>query len=203
MKVSHSRHMSTVQVSTSCSVTRQELIGWLQHEITEQKRIDASTSGAPVFANSLQSSFPAKDVSMPSDVILLLPSDSKKQRKQVKQLFQDRGQITLFGGIWKLTPSALAFETGAQIKAAQIKSALQAGMPILAIDVPPNAFDAMSKDSTWVTDDEAWKAILSNFPSSHNTYAHQIRDAASKRKVDHQFLLLYAVREEIVRLLTM
>ena len=34
------------------SVSKLELVSWLQHQIAEQKRIDATTSGAPVtFAN--------------------------------------------------------------------------------------------------------------------------------------------------------
>ncbi|KAG6843184.1 hypothetical protein H0H93_001955, partial [Arthromyces matolae] len=75
-------------------LTRQELVGWLQHEIAEQKRIDLSTSGAPVVSDMTSSqSFPTKDVSGSSNVQLLLPpADAKKQRKYVKQLFHDRGR---------------------------------------------------------------------------------------------------------------
>lgn len=92
-----------------------------------------------------------------------------------------------------------AFETGAQVK-----SAVQTGIPILAVDVPPAAYDAMIKNAVWITDDEAWKAILSTFPLQHSVYAPQVREAVAKRKADgHHYVLLFAVREERIQLLSL
>ena len=79
------------------SVSRQELIGWLQQQIAEQKKIDISTYSASVPSENIQPSLSSKDVSGSSNVQVLLPSDlkvasdAKKQRKHVKQLFMDRG----------------------------------------------------------------------------------------------------------------
>jgi eukaryotic translation initiation factor 2-alpha kinase 4 len=73
-------------------VSRPELVGWLLHEITEQKRIDMTTSGAPSFVDNAQSPLPIKEVPTSSNIQLILPSDIKKQRKYVKQLHYDRGQ---------------------------------------------------------------------------------------------------------------
>jgi len=73
-----------------CAVSRQELVGWLQQQIAEQKRADLATSSAPIVAENI-SVLPPKDVSISPDVQLILPIDTKKQRKQVKQLFLDRG----------------------------------------------------------------------------------------------------------------
>ena len=75
------------------TVSRQELVGWLQHHIAEQKRLDTATSGAPVISESVSGLPPTKDTPVSSDVQLILPIDIKKQRKQVKQLFLDRGWI--------------------------------------------------------------------------------------------------------------
>ena len=97
-----------------------------------------------------------------------------------------------------LIQSTLAFETGTQVK-----NAFRASMPILGVDVPPNVFDAMIRSSNWITDDEAWKPILSDFPTPHTSYAYQVREAVAKRKGDHQFLLLYALREERIQILTL
>lgn len=75
-------------------VSRQELVSFLHQQIAEQKRVDMSTSGTSIHSDSYvpQSTAPAKDVSNTSDVQLLLPGDTKKQRKQVKQIFLDRGE---------------------------------------------------------------------------------------------------------------
>ena len=73
-------------------------------------------------------------------------------------------------------------------------------MPIFAVDVPPNIFDAMIRTSAWVTDDDAWKIILAGFPTANDAYLHQLREAAAKRK---GYILLYALREDRVQLLTL
>lgn len=75
-------------------VSRQDLVSHLQQQIAEQKRADISTSGTAILSDISmpQSVAPAKDPSGPSDVQLLLPGDTKKQRKQVKQIFFDRGK---------------------------------------------------------------------------------------------------------------
>lgn len=79
---------------TKCRpVSRQELVPWLQNQIAEQKRIDIATSGAPVVSHSIHSiQHPPASGKDTSDLQLLLPTDAKKQRKQVKQLFLDRGK---------------------------------------------------------------------------------------------------------------
>jgi translation initiation factor 2-alpha kinase 4 len=83
-------------------VSRPELVGWLQHEIAEQKRVDASTSGAASYPDVQQISRTNKDVPGTADVQLFLPIDVKKQRKLTKQLFLDRGEAHAFGPF--LTP---------------------------------------------------------------------------------------------------
>jgi translation initiation factor 2-alpha kinase 4 len=72
------------------------------------------------------------------------------------------------------------------------------------VDVPPIVFDAMTHSGSWITDEEAWKIILNTFPAQNTTYAQQIREAAAKRRAEgHRFLILFAVREEKVQLLTL
>jgi translation initiation factor 2-alpha kinase 4 len=74
------------------AVSRQELVGWLQHQIAEQKRLDIPTAGAPsILAEVAPDVIPSvKDTTALSDVQLLLP-DSKKRGKQVKQIFAEKG----------------------------------------------------------------------------------------------------------------
>lgn len=166
---------------TEDEISRAELVGWLQQQIAEQKKVDTSTSGVsavpelPVGPAAI-----AKENSGTSEIQLLLPGETKKQMKRSKQLFMDR-----------------AFDT-----AAQVKSAVQTGIPVIAVDVPLNVFDVLVRDSAWVTDEDAWKAILANLPSQHSGYGHQIREQVAKRKAEgRRFVLLFAVRDERVQIL--
>ncbi|KDQ55382.1 hypothetical protein JAAARDRAFT_37399 [Jaapia argillacea MUCL 33604] len=178
--------IKSVLKGTEYEVARQDLVSWLQQQISEQKRVDASTSGVAIVAENPQviPNVITRESSNTPDVQLLLPGDTKKQRKQAKQLFTDR-----------------AFSAGDQIK-----SAFQSGMCVVAVDVPPTVFDAMvaARNSAWVSDEEAWRQILNGFPSGHSLYAHQVRDAVSRKKGDgHRFVLLFSVRDERAQLLTL
>jgi eukaryotic translation initiation factor 2-alpha kinase 4 len=67
-------------------------VPWLQQQIAEQKRVDASTSGAPVLSETaLQTPVATKDSSSHSEVYLALPVDVKKASRQKKQIFVDKG----------------------------------------------------------------------------------------------------------------
>jgi translation initiation factor 2-alpha kinase 4 len=123
-----------------------------------------------------------RDTPASADVQLLLPGDLKKQRRQTKQIFLDR-----------------AFDGAARVKAAAV-----AGLPVLALDVPATLFDALVRSAAWVSDDEAWRPLVGAFPVGQGAYAQQIRDAAARRRAEgHAFLLLSAVRDERVGLLTL
>jgi eukaryotic translation initiation factor 2-alpha kinase 4 len=90
--------INPLKFGLSVPVSRQELVGWLQQQIAEQKRRDMSTHGSSVTPDAFQGALSGKDVSSVSDVQLVLPADTKlpgdakKQRKQVKHLFLDRGK---------------------------------------------------------------------------------------------------------------
>jgi translation initiation factor 2-alpha kinase 4 len=71
-------------------VSRPELVPWLQEQIVEQKRIDAETSGT-VLSHS-QSPARSKSSDPMPDVQLILPGDARKQRKQTKQIFLEKGE---------------------------------------------------------------------------------------------------------------
>ncbi|KAH7905298.1 kinase-like domain-containing protein [Hygrophoropsis aurantiaca] len=174
--------IKSILKGTEYEVSRQDLVSWLQLQIAEQKRIDASTSGASVYPEAVPIAVPSKDLGSPLDVQLVLPVDAKKQRKQVKQILLDR-----------------AYE-----KSMQFKTAVQSGMPTLVIDVPTEVFDHLAKSSAWITDEEAWKVVAGSIPPLHHAYAQQVREAMTKRKAEkHPFLLLYAAREDRVQLLAL
>jgi eukaryotic translation initiation factor 2-alpha kinase 4 len=86
--------------------------------------------------------------------------------------------------------------------AQKIESAVQSGIPMVAVDVVPTTFELLCKSSAWVTDDDAWKAIVASFPIPNPSYAAQIRDAVQRRRAEgNTFVLLFAVREERVHLM--
>ena len=94
MKMKVIRHHPPSQMSRSFApniVSRQDLVGWLQERISGQKRRDLTTSGLQAVADSTQNVPPQKEGTSNADVQLLLPGDTKKQRKQTKQIFRDRG----------------------------------------------------------------------------------------------------------------
>lgn len=161
-------------------MSRQELVGWLQHQIADQKRVDATTSGAQNLVETAPSLSVMKDTAVIPEVHLVLP-DQKKQRKPVRQIFLDK-----------------AFE-----KAVAIKTSFQNGMPILAVDVTPAQFEAMTRTSSWITEEEAWKSLAAMFQQPQMSYALTVREAAIKRKAEgHTYILLFAVREDRAQLLS-
>ncbi|KAI5119391.1 hypothetical protein M0805_005934 [Coniferiporia weirii] len=179
--------VKSVLRGTEYEISRQELVPWLQQQITEQKKIDGASSGVTGLPSDVapSSMIPTKDNGSNVDLQLILPGEGtslKKQRRTTKQLFLER-----------------AYE-----KRVRLRSALQsATSPMLAIDVPPGVFDALARSDAWVTDDDVWRSIVPGFPTQHMTYANQIRDAVARRKSDGaEFLILFAVKEERVALLS-
>ncbi|KAF5320234.1 hypothetical protein D9611_011377 [Ephemerocybe angulata] len=159
---------------TEYDVSRAELVGWLQHHITEQKRIDLQTSGA----QTTQDGPPLHQdtsVSHGNEVQLILPADIKKQRRHVKHLLSDR-----------------AFET-----ANQVKASVQGGMPTIAVDVPTVVFDTMCRSSAWLTEEEVWKSVVGAFPTGQAGYAAQMREAFARRRGEGWgWVLVFGVKEE-------
>ncbi|KAG1908872.1 kinase-like domain-containing protein [Suillus fuscotomentosus] len=173
--------VKSILKGTIYEVSRQDLVGWLQHQIAEQKRVDLATSGSSAYPDTLTIPAPSKDASAP-EVQLILPVDTKKQKKHVKQILLDR-----------------AYE-----RAEHLKTAVQNGLPMLAVDVPNAVFDTLVKNASWITDEETWKGITASMPTIYMTYAQQIREAAAKRKAEgFPYLLLYATREERMQILTL
>ncbi|KAI0696604.1 hypothetical protein BC835DRAFT_1341525 [Cytidiella melzeri] len=165
---------------TEDSMSRHELVPYLLREIAEQKRIDASISGASWVTESSQSIGPAKE-SGDSNIQLVTPSDAKKQRKQTKQIFMERA---------------------VELRDALKNTMLQSTMPIVAVDVPTLVFEEMSKNTTWINDDNTWKQLQAIFPPQQSVYANQVREAVLRKKNDGcKFLILFLVREERASLL--
>ncbi|KAJ3517042.1 hypothetical protein NLJ89_g752 [Agrocybe chaxingu] len=174
--------VKSILKGTEVDLSRQQLVGWLQQAIAEQKRVDMSTSGAPLLLAEVAPDMPTtKDTAVDPQVKLVLP-DLKKQRKTNKQILSDK-----------------AFE-----KAKAMKNSFQSGISVLAVDVTPAHFDALIKNSNWITDEEAWKVMSAMFPPQHSEYAPQVREAALKRKLEGDaYVLMFNVREERAQILSL
>ncbi|KAF5357565.1 hypothetical protein D9757_013020 [Collybiopsis confluens] len=172
---------------TEYEVSKSDLIGWLQHEISEQKRIDTTTGstpatsrlGAPISQISRSSTVLAPGS---SDVQLCLPQEAKKQRRQVKQMFLDR-----------------AYDVSSDLKATFQSPN---GMPVVAVDISSFLFDALTRNAGWLTDEDVWKSVVGEFSSAG--YAQQVRDTVAKKKLEgNSWILLVGVKEERVGLLNL
>ncbi|TFK64222.1 kinase-like protein [Pluteus cervinus] len=174
--------VKSILKGTEYELSRQELVGWLQERIAEQKKTDLATSGVSLLTDHAANVLSMKEHATSSDVQLILPVDIKKQRKHVKHIFGDRAYAT----------------------AVEMKQAMSQGMPFIAVDVPPNVFEMMTRSSTWITDDEVWKGIVSAFPPGSGPYAQQIREAVAKWKAEKKnWVILNAVREDRVQILSL
>ena len=77
-------------------MSKQDLVPWLQQQIAEQKRVDVAASGVETMTESAPTPIvTSKESNNNLDVHILLPGEGtnlKKQRRQTKQLFADRGR---------------------------------------------------------------------------------------------------------------
>jgi len=188
-------------------VSKADLISWLQHEIGEQKRIDAMTACTP--ASSRLGALGASQITRSSaiapgssDVQLCLPQETKKQRRQVKQMFLDRGRsssVSIFLALTLAQFHSLAYDVSSDLKAT---FQTPGGMPVVALDISSPLFDALSRNAAWLTDEETWKGLVGEFSSAG--YAQQVRETVAKKKSEgSSWILLVGVKEERVGLLSL
>ncbi|KAJ3727200.1 kinase-like domain-containing protein [Lentinula guzmanii] len=180
--------VKSILKGTEYEVSKADLIGWLQHEIGEQKRIDSTTVCTPASSRlgvSSISQIGRSTAVLPpgsSDVQLCLPQETKKQRRQVKQMFLDR-----------------AYDVSSDLKATFQSPS---GMPVVAVDISSSLFDTLTRNVSWLNDEEVWKGLVGEF--SNTGYAQQVREAVAKKKTEgNSWVLLVGVREERAGLLNL
>ncbi|EJU02741.1 kinase-like protein [Dacryopinax primogenitus] len=186
--------VKSVLRKTEAQVPRAELVNYLSHQLAEQQRIDLSTATAKaVVSSSSAAKLPVerregKKTAM--DLQMVVPEDEKQHQK-----FEKNQSKSDKGGQSKKRRAKEIYRDKAEKLYGEIQRAEQAGVPVVAIAVPSTIFARLIADTSWVTDDDAWRAILPVFDSA--TYANQIRDAISAKRVDgHRFIWLLSVREE-------
>ncbi|KAH9846907.1 Serine/threonine-protein kinase [Lenzites betulinus] len=171
--------VKSVLRGTETEVPPQELVSFLQQQIAEQKRIDATTSGAATIENG-QLQPVTKEPSSTGETLVVLPGDVKKQRKGIKSVVLNK----------------------AHDHAVAVKNSLSRARTI-AIDVPNAVFEDMTKNMDWLDDDPTLRGIATGLPAQYGHYAQQIRDAVNRQRVDGRYVLLYGIRQERIALLTL
>ncbi|KAI8973080.1 Serine/threonine-protein kinase [Trametes punicea] len=173
--------VKSVLRGTETEVPPNELVSFLQQQIAEQKRIDATTSGAASTLENPQVSSVIKEPSPVAETLVVLPGEIKKQRKGTKTVMLNKAH-----------DHSLA-----------LKNSLQ-GVRTIAVDVPTTVFEDMAKNTNWLTSEEALRTIAAGLAAHYGNYAHQIRDAILRQKMDGQrYVLLYGIRQERIVLLTL
>ncbi|QRW14941.1 PEK/GCN2 kinase [Ceratobasidium sp. AG-Ba] len=169
--------VKNVLTGIETEVGRNELVAWLEHHLVEQRKAEATEGiGAAPSMEPSSSGGGSKDVQ--DSVQVLVPGEGhRKQRKQSKIIFLEKGQ---------------------ELQNA-VRQASATGIQILAVDIPPAAFNVMTSGIPWLSDDDSWKAVLATFPKDQITHAAQVREEFTKKKGQgHQLLLLLSVRDDRV-----
>ncbi|KAI0777469.1 Serine/threonine-protein kinase [Trametes elegans] len=173
--------VKSVLRGTETEVQPNELVSFLQQQIAEQKRVDATTSGAAAILENPQAQSAPKEPSTSGDTIVVLPGDAKKSRKMTKTVWLNK----------------------AYDHSLTVKNVMQ-GIRTIAVDVPTSVFDDMAKNANWLSSDEALRTIAAGLSAQYGNYAHQIRDTVMRQKADGQrYVLLYGVRQERIALLAL
>ncbi|CAE6518571.1 unnamed protein product [Rhizoctonia solani] len=160
-------------------VVRNDLVPWLEHHLAEQRKAEA-IEGLATTSGAESASREAQHDS----IHVLVPGEGhRKQRKQSKNIFLEKAQ---------------------ELQNA-VRQATSTGIQILAVDVPAPAFNAMTAGTSWLSDDDVWKAtVLTAFPKEQTAHAIQVREEfITKRSQGHKLLLLLSVRDDRAFLFTL
>ncbi|KAI0746241.1 Serine/threonine-protein kinase [Daedaleopsis nitida] len=173
--------VKSVLRGTETEVQLPDLVAFLQSHIADQKRYDTALSGGHAAVDPSQPQPVTKETVPSADMLVVLPNDSKKQRKGGKGLYSN-----------KAYDSTVA-----------LRNALPA-LRTIAVDVTTAVFDEMAKNANWLTSEEAFRSLAAGLPTQHAGYAQQIRDAVVRQKTDgHRYVLLYGIRQDRIALLTL
>ncbi|KAF8610330.1 Serine/threonine-protein kinase [Ceratobasidium sp. AG-I] len=170
--------VKNVITGVETEVARNELIGWLEHHLAEQRRAE----GIDVALGPTVETSGGRDLQHDSIHVLVPGEGHRKQRKQSKNIFLEKAQ---------------------DLQDA-VRQACTNGIQVLAADVPLSAFNAMTANIAWITDDDAWKTVLAAFPKDQSSHAAQVRGEFVKKKAQgHKLLLLLSVRDDRTFLFTL
>lgn len=81
---------------------------------------------------------------------------------------------------------------------AEIRDALQgSNQAVIAVDIPPAAWNAITASQTWITNDTAWKTLLDETPQLQKEVGTQLREQInSKRNSGQNLIFVFSLRDE-------
>jgi translation initiation factor 2-alpha kinase 4 len=70
-------------------------------------------------------------------------------------------------------------------------------LPVIAVDVPASILAQLAINTSWITEDEAWKAVLTDPAIDDRKYAETVREGVRKLVKDENqnVIWLFGVRE--------
>jgi Anticodon binding domain of tRNAs len=100
------------------------------------------------------------------------------------------GRLFNFEGI--LTP------VSANAIVADVRGAVQrADHATVGVDLHPTAWNAITASQTWITNDNAWRALLDETPELQKEVGTQLREHINgKRTAGHKLIFLFSLRDE-------
>ncbi|WVQ86282.1 hypothetical protein IAT38_008450 [Cryptococcus sp. DSM 104549] len=173
-------------------VARNDLCNYLRIAISDQRRIDASYASAEGSIPSAQAAALSVEPKQTDvEIKLVLPPEPvnskgtkgrpvRKHRHGTKSVYYD--------------------------KASDFAAQTRSNLPVLGVDFPPLFLCQLSLDTTWMTDDEAWRAIITKegvHPGNDRRYADTVREAAremsekggKEQERDGGWIWLFSVRD--------
>jgi len=179
--------VKSVLRETETGVSRHELVPYLLSQIAEQRKIDLDPSSS----GFLSSPVTAVNVHIPpanEDVQLVLLQDAHRKVKKPPKGVKDA-----------LNPAKEKISDQVYSYSSSLRESMQHGLPIIAVDIPAAAFNAMISDSGagWLTNEEAWRDILAAMPEIPSGRALGIKEALLKKKEEgKQHVLLFHIQNE-------
>ncbi|KIJ54354.1 hypothetical protein M422DRAFT_73814 [Sphaerobolus stellatus SS14] len=170
---------------TETGVSRHELVSFLQSQIAEQRKIDVESTPLCIPASPLTT---VSTQTINEDVQLVLLQDVHRKLKKPPKGIKD----ALNPAKEKISDLVYTFSNS-------FRHTVQHGLPIIAVDIPSLAFNAMIADAEagWLTNDEAWRTVLAAMPEIPSGRAVAIKDALLKKKEEgKRHVILFHVQDE-------
>ncbi|KAF8580136.1 Serine/threonine-protein kinase [Ramaria rubella] len=185
--------VKSVLRETETGVSRYDLVPFLLAQIAEQRKIDVPASMSTLTGVTTQTL--NKEITTGDNVQLILLQDSNRKLKKPPKGVKDAMNPA------KEKASDLAYGLSQSLR-----QSFQQGLPIVAVDIPTLAFNAMTNDAYagWLTHEDAWKAVLVAMPQIPSARAGAIRDAILRKKEEgKKHVLLFHIHDERTFLFTL
>lgn len=102
-------------------------------------------------------------------------------------MYYDKGQWTTYPVQPIRTHSKISYPKDDDLtllSAVEFATTTRSQLPIIAVDLPAALLSGLASDHAWLTEDEAWRGVLTVVPGPDRRYAEIVRDAVRSRGGD-------------------